>query len=95
VLAVEASLWPGHPAYEPPPPDQWTCYKPARLVFDGVQAVDGLPDMADVPYCTDPDGSRDFGSLGELEAVPGGRLRGRDGDRYVSAVGCERDPEPP
>lgn len=58
VFTVEASLWPGHPNYEPPQPDEWTCYKPARLVFDGVRTVDGLPEMAVVPRSTDADGTR-------------------------------------
>jgi len=72
VFDVEASLWPGHPDYEPPRPGEWTCYKPAQLVFDGVQAVEGLLETAVAPRGTDADGSQDFGSLSELKAEPGG-----------------------
>lgn len=72
VFDVEASLWPGHPDYVPPRPGEWTCYKPARLVFEGVESVFGLPDMASAPRGTDADGSRDFGSLCGLTSEPGG-----------------------
>lgn len=74
VFEVEASLWPGHPDYEPPRPGVWACYKPARVMFEGVRAVEGLPDLASAPRCTDADGSQDFGSLNELAAEPGGFL---------------------
>ena len=44
---------------------------PARLVFEGVQSVDGLPGMASVPRSRDADGSQDFGSLSELTGESG------------------------
>jgi hypothetical protein len=72
VFVVDASLGPGHPNYEPPLPGEWSCYKPARLVFKGVRVVDGLPQMESSPHCTDADGSQDFGTLDELVAEPGG-----------------------
>jgi hypothetical protein len=72
VFDVEASLWPEHPDYEPPRPGEWTCYKPARLVFEGVESVANLPDMASVPRSTDANGSQDFGSLSELAADASG-----------------------
>src|SRR5438445_13526310 len=71
VFDVEASLWPQHPEYEPPLPGQWTCYKPAKLVFAGVRSVEGLPDMSSVAGSTDPDGSQHYGSLDALVEVPG------------------------
>lgn len=86
VFTVEASLWPGHPDYEPPRPGEWTCYKPARLIFEGVRSVAGLPEMAAAPRWTDPDGSQDFGSLNELTAEPGGyRIAGDFGVVRVQA----------
>jgi hypothetical protein len=66
VFVVEASLWPGHPGYEPPRPGEWTCCKRARLLFAGVRKVEGLPDMADVRTYTDIDGSTDYGSINAL-----------------------------
>jgi hypothetical protein len=72
VFDVEASLWPQHPQYEPPLPGEWTCYKPAQLVFVGVRSVEGLPEMAKVVGSRNSDGSQDYGSLDELVAIPGG-----------------------
>jgi hypothetical protein len=96
VFAVEASLWPEHPDYEQPPPNKWTCYKPARLVFDGVTAVDGLPEMASAPQSISADGSRDFGSLDELVAEPGGfRLAGDFGVVRVRAVSARMEIDKP
>jgi hypothetical protein len=87
VFAVEASLWPGHPDYKPPLLNEWTCYKPARLVFDQVRSVDGLPDPASAPKHTDTDGITDFGSLNELTAEPGGyRIAGDFGIVRVQAA---------
>lgn len=71
VFEVEASLLPSHPEYRPPGPGEWTCYRAARLVFDGVSATDGLPSSAVTPPYADTDGSRDFGSLNELATEPG------------------------
>jgi hypothetical protein len=89
VFVVEASLWPGHPEYEPPRPSEWTCYKPAHLVFEGVQSVSGLPEIASVPRGTDSDGSHDFGSLSELAVTPGGFVIAGDfGLVRVRAASC-------
>jgi hypothetical protein len=88
VFDLEASLWPAHPDYESPRPGKWTCYKPARLVFDGVRAVDGLPEMAEAPQWLDVGGPPDYGTLDELVAVPGGfRVAGDFGVAVVSADG--------
>jgi hypothetical protein len=86
VFAVLASLWPGHPDYVPPRPGEWTCYKLARVVFEGVRAVDGLLDPSAAPRYTDGDGSQDFGSIDELAAEPGGyRIAGDFGEVHVKA----------
>jgi len=87
VFALEASLWPGHPEYEPPLPGEWTCYKPAGLVFEGVRSVHGLPDMATAPRSTDADGSQDFGTLAELAVEPDGyRIAGDFGVVRIQAA---------
>ena len=86
VFTVEASLWPGHPSYEPPKPGEWTCYKRGRVAFDGVQAVQGLLDLREVPGHTDPDGSQDYGSIDVLGVIEGGyRIAGEFGDVVVRA----------
>jgi hypothetical protein len=63
VFSIQASLWPGHPLYEPPPPDAYTCYKNANLTFHNVSSVNGLLEMEDVKPTIDPDGSKDYGSI--------------------------------
>ena len=86
VFEVYASLWPGHPEYEPPRPGEWTCYKRARLVFGGVSAVNGLPASTDAARYRDRDGGQDLGSLNELAAEPGGyRIVGDFGIVHVQA----------
>jgi hypothetical protein len=86
LFVVDASLRPDHPAWEPPKPDEWACYKPARLIFDDVECVDGLLEPANVPGHTDPDGRHDFGSIDELVSVPNGfRICGEFGEVRITA----------
>jgi hypothetical protein len=86
VLEIEASLWPGHPAYEAPQPDKWTCYKRAHLVFEGVRSIEGLKRQEDVSPDTDLDGSKDYDSIDSIEQIEGGfRVIGRFGDVTLSA----------
>lgn len=86
VFSIEASLWPGHPNYEPPSPANWTCYKRARLIFGGVGEVLGLCDLTSVHGNIDADGSVDFGSIDELVRLPGGyRIAGEFGNVRMQA----------
>ena len=41
-IDMEASLWPGHEAYETPKEDEYTCYKKSRLTFINPINVIGL-----------------------------------------------------
>jgi hypothetical protein len=92
VFVVEASLWPGHPNYDPPRSGEWTCYKLAQLVFSGVKSIDGLPNMNAVPTSTDDDGNSDFGTLAELVPEPGGyRITGDFGTVRVQADSLRLD----
>ena len=59
---LEASLWPGHPAYDTPSPGEWTCYRVATLAFEEV-SVSGLLAMGQARSTVDPDGSRDYECL--------------------------------
>jgi hypothetical protein len=82
---VEASIWPDSPHYEPPLPDEYTCYKRATLTFHGFDSIEGLKHMEDVRFSVDPDGSRDFGNIDVLEAQGNGyRVVGDFGDVTVS-----------
>ena len=79
IFTVEASLWPGHPAYEAPRPGEWTCYKRGRLVFEAVRSVDGLPGSeGGTPPYADASGERDFGSIDHFSAAEGGYRLGLD-----------------
>jgi len=76
VIELEASLWPGHPSYEPPIKGNHTCYKRARLVFPAAQHVSGLRSMTEARSTEDPDGSVDFGTIDTLT---------KQGNRYSIA----------
>jgi hypothetical protein len=94
IFVVEASLWPGHPAYELPKKGEWTCYKRGQLLFEGVRRIEGLLDQDAVSFNTDPDGSRDYGSIGYLDtATDGFRINGDFGDVAVQAVGVRLELE--
>lgn len=72
VFKIDASLWPGHPAYEEPLPGEHTCYKPARLIFDAVVEVNGLPPVDEVNPMIGPDGSVDYGNIEGLRTSESG-----------------------
>ena len=63
VFELEASLWPGHEYYVPPSPEEHTCYKHARLIFEQVASIDRLPPVDAVKPNIDPDGSIDYGNI--------------------------------
>lgn len=86
-IEVEASLWPGHPAYEPPAAGEHTCYRRATLTFEGVASVSGLRTQSGVPGHLDADGTRDYGSVDGLEGADRVfRLAGEMGDVTVAAA---------
>jgi hypothetical protein len=69
LIELEASLWPGHAAYGPPAVGEYTCYRQARLIFEGVRNVSGLREQSTVKPYFDPDGELDYGSVDALERV--------------------------
>lgn len=72
VIEREISLWPGHPAYEPPRPDEYTCYKRGQLIFPNARNVLGLRKPSEAQATYDPDGSIDSGNIDALaEESPG------------------------
>ena len=84
---IEASLWPSHPSYSPPPANEYTCYRRAVLSFEGVMALSGLRDLPDARAHIDPDGTRDYGSIDVLEYSDGVfHVVGEMGDIEVSAA---------
>ena len=82
---LEASIWPESPHYERPKPNEYTCYKRAQLVFKGFTAVSGLKDMDQVKGHIDPDGTKDFDCIEELnETESGFRITGEFGSVAIS-----------
>jgi hypothetical protein len=75
VFDVDASLWPGHAAYEPPKSGEWACYKAAQLVFIGARVAGNLPSPTDATRTVGPDGSIDFGTFGTLLVEEDGEYR--------------------
>ena len=90
-FCIQASLWPGHPKYTEPKPDEWTCYKDAVLVFTKKKSVSGLPAMDQVRHYIDPDGSIDYGCLNTLTLNPDGTycVIGGFGEISIECSGLE------
>lgn len=87
-IDIEASLWPGHPEYSTPMPDEWTCYKPAELLFTGVVSVSGLRDQSTVRANEDPDEMLDYGAIETLERARNGyKIEGEFGKVTIVASG--------
>ena len=63
---VEASIWPESEYYENPNNDEYTCYKPARLLFKNVKEVNGLLEMGQVTPSSDATGEKDYGNVNVL-----------------------------
>lgn len=86
VFDVEASLWPGHLHYQAPRPNEWTCYKRARLIFPRAVRVDGLLSMNEATSSTDPDGTVDYDCIDFLEQNDSGyRLVGEFGEVTIKS----------
>jgi hypothetical protein len=68
---VGASLWPGHPAYEPPQRGEHTCYKRTAMLFVNASVIGRLPQQSDVEPGRDADGREDYGSFDTLSLDDG------------------------
>lgn len=67
LLNLEASIWPTSENYSTPKEDEWTCYKPATLIFEGFRKVIGLVPMQNAPSSVDKNGEVDYGNIDHLE----------------------------
>jgi len=70
---LDAVLCPGHSDYQLPPPTEWACYRPGRLLFHGVQSLVGLPPQSEVRPSIGADGELDYGCIDSLS---------RNGDHF-------------
>jgi len=64
---LEASIWPESKHYESPKKEEYTCYKPAYLLFKNVKEIKGLRQMNEVPAQSDLTGEKDYGNIDHLE----------------------------
>ena len=89
IFDLEASLWPGHEYYVPPSPEEHTCYKRARLIFERVASIEGLSPMDAVKPNIDPDGSIDYGNIEGLHQAGEGiyKFGGDFGEVKVKCAG--------
>lgn len=82
---LDASIWPASSHYATPKPNEYTCYKSARLVFSGFKDISGLKDVADVLPATDANGEVDYGCIDNLEILKNGfRIEGDFGSVAIS-----------
>ncbi len=68
---VDFVLSPEHPAYSPPPPTEYACFRLGTLSFNGVGSVDGLPELSKVRAATDASGEFDYGHVESLSFYSG------------------------
>ncbi len=89
VFDVEFSLWPEHPQYQTPKPNEWTCYQRGKLLFEGVSSQQGLLSIDNVRSSTDASGELDYGNIDELEEINDGEFR-ICGDFGVAHIFCRQ-----
>lgn len=68
VIELEASIWPESKYYKQPKINEYTCYQKARLSFINIKSCTGLRTMKNVKPTIDPDGSKDYGNIYNLES---------------------------
>jgi hypothetical protein len=86
-IDMEASLWPGHDAYEAPKEGQYTCYKKARLLFRNPINIVGLSAQYEVkPNKVTQGEIPDYGTIDNFKIGNGEfRLSGKFGNVTVWA----------
>ncbi len=73
-FGLEASIWPESRYYEKPKPNEYTCYKPAILLFKNFKELNGLLELNQVKVVTDASGEKDYGNIDNLEENNNGFL---------------------
>lgn len=62
-IDLEFSIWPESQYYQPPKPNEWTCYRRGQLIFNGVKQINGFSNLKDLESSIDPDGEKDWGNI--------------------------------
>ena len=86
-IDLDASLWPGHEAYDTPKKDEYTCYKKARLIFRNPINIIGLLSQNEVePNKVTEHEIPDYDTIENFEIGDGKfRLSGEFGDVTLEA----------
>ncbi|MBW4484126.1 MAG: hypothetical protein KME14_16435 [Tildeniella torsiva UHER 1998/13D] len=66
VFELDVSVWPESQFYRTPKPNEYTCYRTARLIFRGYEKISGLHAMSDVRPTVDLDNTVDYGNIDAL-----------------------------
>ncbi|MBE9113315.1 hypothetical protein IQ273_28465 [Nodosilinea sp. LEGE 07298] len=66
VFELDVSVWPESQFYTTPKPNEYTCYRTARLIFRGCEKITGLHAMGDVRPTVDPDNTIDYDNIDAL-----------------------------
>ena len=72
---VEFLVCESHPAYQPPAPGEWACFKKGKLEFPDVVRVLGLRSMRAVKPAIDATGERDYGHFDTFSEVGSGEFK--------------------
>lgn len=72
VFDLEVSVWPASKYYVAPKDGEYTCYRKAALIFEGVESIQGLVSMSEAPSSTDASGETDYGNIDALIVRTGG-----------------------
>ncbi len=68
---VDFVLTEDHPAFHPPIPGEWACFRRGALEFPNVRSLTGLPSMAGVRPAVDATGAHDYGHFDTfVESAP-------------------------
>ena len=71
-FSLEASIWPGSKYYSKPEPEEYTCYKPAKLKFISVEKIYGLISQESAQSTIDKQGEIDYGNIEVFEKTKSG-----------------------
>lgn len=69
VFDLDIALFPEHPRYSSPLPEEWTCYRAGQLIFNDCTSVIGLKEMTSVTPAVDASGEVDYGHIDTFEIV--------------------------
>ena len=73
-FSLEASIWPDSKYYSKPKPEEYTCYKSAKLRFTSIKNIDGLISQKQARFSRDKNNEKDYGNIDVLQKTINGFL---------------------